>query len=126
MYKALGDFLETILPAGVLIIQSNENRVSMPPPDPGFVEMTARVQGRIMTNLDKWDPQAVAPVSIDIEQAVRLAMQLDCYGVASGDWATILSTVLRDEYAINALAGTGLVPLYTDNPMFAALVPGEE
>lgn len=126
VFTALGDFLETVLPVGVPVIQMPTNRTAMPPADPGFVGMTARMQGRIMTNLDKWNPQDVAPTTIDIEQAVQLTMQLDCYGAQSGDWATILSTVLRDEFSIDALKATPIVPLYTDEPRFAPLVDGEE
>jgi hypothetical protein len=126
VYEALGDFLETVLPAGVVVLQSTENRVPEPPASPGFVEMTARVQGRIMTNLDKWNPQDVAPTEIDIEQAIQLTVQLDCYGAASGDWAVMLSTVLRDEYSIDALRASPITPLYTNDPRFAPLVSGEE
>jgi hypothetical protein len=87
--------------------------------------MIARVQSRIMTNLDRWSPQDLDPQAIEIEQAIRLAITLNCYGSASSDWAVMLSTVLRDEYAIAPLLPI-LAPLYTDDPMFAPLVDGEE
>jgi len=125
IYTKLGNFLESVLPAGVPVIQLPVNRASMPPSDPGFVGMTARVQQRIMTNLDRWNPADVAPTELAIEQAVQLAVQLDCYGAAAGDWAVILSTVLRDEYSMPALAPI-LAPLYCDDPKFAPLVQGEE
>lgn len=131
VYTKLGNFIESLLspwgvpPLAVPVIQMPENRVSMPAPSPGFVGMTARIGDRIMTNLDRWSPEAVNPTDIEIEQAVRLSVQLDCYGVPSGDWAIILSTVLRDEFACSALAPE-LSPLYTDSPKFAALVNGEE
>ena len=124
-YQTLGDFLETVLPGGVVVIQTPQNRVSMPPAVPGFVGMTARIDGRIMTNLDQFDPNAVAPNAVDILQAVRLAIQLDCYGAASNDWAIMFSTVLRDEYGCTALSPV-LSPLYTEDPRFAVLVDGEE
>jgi len=125
VYEKLGDFLLSVLPAGVPVIQLPVNRASMPPSDPGFVGMMARLQSRIMTNLDRWNPADAAPTEIDIEQAVRLEVQLDCYGAASGDWAVILSTVLRDEYSMPSLAPI-LAPLYCDDPKFAPLVQGEE
>lgn len=125
VYETLGDFIEGIVPVGVEVIQTPQNRVPMPPSDPGFIGMTARVQERIMTNLDRWDRQAVNPAAIEIEQAVRIIVQLDCYGIASSDWAVILSTVLRDEYGCAALAPV-LSPLYCDDPKFAALISGEE
>lgn len=125
VYTKLGNFLESVLPAGVLVVQAQENRVPALPPSPGYVEMFATAQGRIMTNLDRWNPDDIAPTSIEIEQAVRLMVQLDCYGAASGDWAVILSTVLRDEFACTALAPI-LSPLYADDPRNAPLVAGEE
>lgn len=125
VYTALGAFLTSVLPAGVQVVQLPIDRVAMPPTDPGFVGMTASLQSRIMTNLDKWDLSAINPNSIDIEQAVKLAVKIDCYGADAGDWAVILSTVLRDEYGINALAPV-LAPLYTDDPRFAPLIDGEE
>lgn len=125
VYAKLGAFIETVVPVGVPVIQLPENRVAMPPANPGFVGMTARVQDRIMTNLDQWDREAEDPDSIDIQQAIRLAVQLDLYGAASGDWAVMLSTVLRDEYSMSYLAPI-LAPLYTDSPKFAPLIDGEE
>lgn len=125
VFTKLGTFIESVVPAGVPVIQLPENRVSMPAPAPGFVGMRATTQTRLMTNLDRWNPDAVNPVAIEIEQAVRLTVQLDCYGAASGDWAIILSTVLRDEYACEGLSPI-LAPLYCNDPMFAPLIDGEE
>lgn len=125
VFQALGTFIVQVLPPSVAVIQLPVNRVAMPPVSPGFVGMTAVLQSRIMTNLDKWSPSAVNPTAIDIEQAIKLSVQLDCYGATAADWAVILSTVLRDEFAVTALAPS-LVPLYTDAPRFAPLVSGEE
>jgi len=123
LYAKLGDFIESVVPVGVVVCQMPTNRTAMPPPVPGFVGMTARVQARIMTNLDSWVD--IDPTTIEIEQALRLAVTLNCYGAASSDWAVILQAVLRDEYAVGPLKPI-LSPLYTDEPMFAPLVDGEE
>lgn len=125
VYAKLGTFIESVVPVGVPVIQLPVDRASMPPAEPGFVGMRAMLQSRIMTNLDRWNPADVAPIEIAIEQAVRLTVQLDCYGALSGDWAVMLSTVLRDEYGCIALAPI-LAPLYTDDPKFAPLIDGEE
>lgn len=125
VYTKLGDFIATVVPVGVPVIQLPENRTAMPPAVPGFVGMTVRAQSRIMTNLDKWDHQALDPTAIEIEQAIRLTIQLDCYGAASAEWAAILSIVLRDEYSMSSLAPI-LAPLYTNDPRFAPLIDGEE
>lgn len=125
LYTKLGSFIETVLPAGVPVIQLPVDRASMPPPDPGFVGMRLQLQQRIMTNLDEWDATDVDPSAIDITQAVRITAQFDCYGALSGDWSVILSTVLRDEFSMEPLAPI-LAPLYCDDPRFAPLVSGEE
>lgn len=126
LFTKLGDFIEEALTvADVPVIQLPVDRAAMPPPSPGFVGMRIMGQSRIMTNLDRWNPQDVNPDAIEIEQAVRLRIQLDCYGAAAGDWAVILSTILRDEYGVSGLAPE-LAPLYVDEPRFAPLVSGEE
>jgi hypothetical protein len=124
LYTALSAFLATVLPAGVVTVQLPINRAPMPAPVPGFVGISTSMQKRIMTNLDRWDQNDPAPASIDIEQAVKFSVKLDCYGADSFDWATMLSTLLRDEYAVTALAPT-MAPLYTDDPRFMALTDGE-
>lgn len=124
IYTKLGTFLTSVLPIGVPVVQTPVDRVSMPPPSPGFVGMHAVLQSRIMTNLDQWNPADIAPTEIEIEQALKMTVQLDCYGADAGDWAVILSTVLRDEYAVTALSPT-LAPLYCDDPKFAPLVNAE-
>ncbi|OYV48595.1 MAG: hypothetical protein B7X10_02855, partial [Burkholderiales bacterium 21-58-4] len=50
--------------------------------------------------------------------------QIDCYGPLSSDWAAMLSTLLRDEYACDAMAG--VQPLSADDPKMVALVDGEQ
>lgn len=124
LYAKLGTFLESVLPAGLPVIQLPVDRVAMPPADPGFVGMTINMQARIMTNVESWDQNAADPTVLEIEQAVRTTIKMDCYGADAGNWAVILSTVLRDEYGINALAPV-LAPLYVNDPRFAPLTNAE-
>lgn len=125
IYAALGAFIVSVVPTGVAVVQLPVDRAAMPPPEPGFVGMTANLQTRIMTNLDRWNHSDPDPSAIDIEQAVKLTVKLDCYGAAAFDWAIMLSTVLRDEYGVTALAPT-LAPLYTEMPRFMPLTNAEE
>lgn len=121
-----GDFIASIVPAGLPVIQMPANRTSMPPPVPGFVGMTPRAQGRIATNFERWDQsQGGNPDSIALEQAVSVAIQCDFYGAAANDWAVMFSTVIRSEYAVRQLDPVA-APLYCDPPRFAPLVDGEE
>jgi|SRR5579859_1716266 len=107
-----------------LVIQGDPNRSAMPPAAPGFVEMLATVSGRIRTNIDRWDTTNPAPTSETIEQGTRIRIQLDCYGASAGDWAAMLSAILRDDAGCVALKPT-CQPLYTDEPMQAPLDDGE-
>lgn len=120
-----GDFTASVVPAGVPVIQMPANRVSMPPPVPGFVGMTPRVQKRLATNFERWDNLAPAPDSVQLEQSVSVAIQCDFYGAASADWAAMFATVMRSEYACRQLAPIA-APLYEDSPRMAPLVNGEE
>ncbi len=124
IFTALTTFLAAVLPVGVPTVQLPINRAPMPLPVPGFVGISTSMQKRLMTNLDTWDQSAPLPASIVIEQAVKIAVKLDCYGADAFDWANTLATLMRDEYAVTALAPT-LAPLYVDDPRYIALTDGE-
>lgn len=51
-------------------------------------------------------------------QPTKLAVQLEVHGENSADYAQIISTMFRDEYAVNFFAGINstIVPLYADDP----------
>lgn len=113
------------------VIQGLPNRASMPPSAPGFVMMQVTSTKRLRTNQDVWDLTSPNPDHLDIEQGTMLRMQLDLYGAASGDWAVILCTLLRSEYACTVLAGADpthpvVVPLYSSDPFNAPLNDSEE
>jgi hypothetical protein len=106
-----------------LVIQDAPNRSAMPPASPGFVVMQLTRQKRLRTNVDTTPPGA-NPTTQSIEQGTELTLQLDCYGASSGDWAQMLSAILRDEQGCNALEPT-CDPLYCDDPMWAPLDDSE-
>lgn len=64
---------------------------------------------------------------MNLRQSTRLEVQIDIHGPASGDNAQILSTVLRDELAIELLAQSGfdVTPLYADSPRQIPFLNGE-
>lgn len=126
----LADFIASILPSlpdpVPPVIQLQANRTSMPPPSPGFVGLTPRIQQRIATNFERWDQsEGGNPDHVDLEQSVRVAVQCDFYGARSADWAVMFSTVMRSEYGCRQLAPI-VAPLYNDDPKQAPLVNGEE
>jgi hypothetical protein len=51
-----------------------------------------------------------------IEQSTEFVMQCDMHGTNSGDNAQTISTAFRDEYGVRLFAGTGVSPLYSDDP----------
>jgi hypothetical protein len=52
----------------------------------------------------------------EIEQATEIVMQVDVHGPGSSDNAQTISTLFRDEYAVTQFDGTGITPLYADEP----------
>lgn len=107
-----------------LVIQGLPNRTAMPAASPGFVVMTPIRQQRLRTNVDTWDEVNPAPTTISHEQGTELRIQLDCYGASSGDWAAMLSTLLRDDVGCAALA-PACQPLYSEDARLAPLVDDE-
>jgi len=124
VYEALGDLVTAIVPTGVVVIQGLPNRASLPPASPGFVAMTAVLQQRLRTNVDTYDDPTPTTGTRSMEQGRKLSIQLDCYGADSGNWAAMLSTVLRSEYGCEALAEVG-APLYADDARMAPLIDSE-
>jgi hypothetical protein len=107
-----------------VVIQGIQNRSAIPVASPGFVVMTAVYQRRLRTNVDTWDTTSTHPATISAEQGTELRVQLDCYGAASGDWAAMLSTMLRDEVGCLALAPYSQ-PLFVEDAKMAPLVDSE-
>lgn len=124
LYTRLRVLIVDVVPAGVEVIQGLGNRVPMPPPSPGFVCMTATLLNPLDTPVESWDGDNPDPDAIAYQQSMAVRVQLDCYGALSGDWATMLATVLRTEYAVDLLGPT-VAPLYADNPIMAPLIDAE-
>lgn len=115
----------------VLVIQGQPNRAAMPSAAPGFVMVQTTTTKRLRTNQETWSLTNPNPDHLDVEQGTEIRMQLDLYGEASGDWAVILCTLLRSEYACTVLAGADpttpvVVPLYAGDPFNAPLADSEE
>jgi hypothetical protein len=121
-----------------LVIQGLPNRTAMPLASPGFATMQITWGKRLNTNIDTWDVTAPAdpddppPTTSNSETHWMVRVQLDFYGSTSGDWATVLAGLWRDEYVCEALAGVGGLaaptcqPLYHDEPLLAPLEDDEK
>lgn len=114
-----------IVPVGTPVIRGPINRAAQPAVD--HVVFTVVARRRIRTNVETdVDPYpAPDPGTVKIEAGMMLNVQVDFYGGLSGDWAAILSTVWRSEYAVNHLA-PDCAPLYADDGRMVPLTTGEE
>lgn len=129
LVKALVVTVTGLAPA--LVIRGLPNRAAMPPASPGFVSMQLTRGKQLRTPEVTWDSLAVAPTELEIEQGTELRLQLDMYGAASGDWAVVMQTLLRDETGCVALAGPDyqnpiLQPLYASDAHLAPLDDSED
>lgn len=122
IHTALRTFLLSILPAGIEVVQGQDNQVSMPVGD--FVVMTDVRKIRLSTNIDSYDDIGSNPGSKLIETHINHMIQLDFYGQQSGDWAAMVQSLFRDSYAVDALP-QNIVPLYADDPVQMPLISGE-
>ena len=110
---ALRAFLVSILPSFVEVVAGQDNRVPEPI-GPDFVVFWPIRRRRIETNVDS-QPDADTKTAL---QPTEVTFQLDVHGPESADHAQIISTLFRDEYAVNAFAASGIdvAPLHADDP----------
>ena len=107
----LRTFILSIVPAGVEVIQGQVNRVPEPLGD-DFIVMTPVNRNRLSTNVGSWDRTGPDPTEITAAYNTEFMCQLDLHGPNASDYGSTLSTLFRDEYACDLMAGTGVQPLY--------------
>ncbi len=114
-----------IVPTGTPVIRGPINRAAQPAAD--HVIITPTVRRRLRTNVETdVDPYpSPGDGSVQIEAGMQLNVQMDFYGANGGDWAAILSTIWRSEYACDQLAPE-CAPLYADEGRMIPLTTGEE
>jgi hypothetical protein len=113
-------FLLGIVPAGTIVLKGPVNRAAQPPVD--HIVVTPTYRKRLRTNQYTDDPIADTTA---LEEGVQLDVQVDCYGgTLAPDWAAMIETVWKSEYACSAL--TTCQPLYADDARQIPLVTGEE
>lgn len=63
-----------------------------------------------------------------LEQGAEVTVQLDFHAAdnTAGDLAQIVSTTFRDAYASEQMAGSGVSPLYADDPHYMPFVNAEQ
>ncbi|WP_196493299.1 LIC_12616 family protein [Burkholderia territorii] len=127
-FQALRSFLIAILPDGTEVVKNQGNRVPEPTSD-DFVRMTPLFRDRIETNVTTYrDGYPSGPSVKDVLQPTKFTVQLDVHGPASGDNAQLITTLFRDEYAVDqfAAAAPGLAPLYSSEARQIPFTNGEQ
>lgn len=111
---ALRGFLIGALPAGIEVIRAEINRV--PEPQAGdFVVMTPTLRKRLATNIDTYsDPFPTSGGTQTAALITEVTVQVDVHGPNSADNIQIITTMFRDQYAVDALSASGfaVAPLY--------------
>lgn len=116
----LRTFLLAVVAEGVEVLQGNDNRVPMPLGE--FVVMGPPRATNMSAPKVSYDAERGEQV---ITQPMRYSVQLDCYGPGSAATATMISTLLRTEYAVDMLSPV-VAPLYASDPQEMPLVNGEQ
>jgi len=122
---ALGNFIVNVTglaPANV--IRGIDNLVPMPQASPGFIAMTGLFQIPQSTNVDSWDETSSDPTELSVARTTRFDVQVDCYGVQSPAWASMLTTLFRDDYGCQQLA-PNCQPLYCEDARMMPLDSAE-
>lgn len=108
---------------GCEVVRGLGNGVPMPA-NP-FIAMTELFQVRLATNVVTYVDTGGTGGTRHVMAPTQYTIQIDCYGPNSSDWATTLTTLLRDPYGVAALA-PNVAPLHADDPKMIPLVDGEE
>ena len=119
LFKALGDFISSIVDCQV--IRAQVNRTAMPPGD--FVSMTQSSSAPLSTNIDSNTSNTKS-----VKAPTRWGAQIDCYGAQACDRAKAITALLRDDYACQQFAASGydIQPLYASDAQQMPLITGEQ
>lgn len=121
VFTALRTFILGVISCEV--VQGLGNGV--PPPKDPFIALTALYWKRLSTNIKTYDDPTPTTGAQFFESHVMYVIQVDCYGPKSSDWATIICTLLRDEYAVDVMA-PNVTPLHADDAKQLPVVDGEK
>lgn len=115
-------FVLAVVPTGVPVVKGITNRVPIPQPSPGFVVITPLYQERLSWNVNTYSASPF-PTTQQEMQPVRMDLQIDLYGTDAGSWAAMLTTLWRDDFAVNLMQYS--YPLYMDEGRMMPLVNAE-
>ncbi|RYY79933.1 MAG: hypothetical protein EOO69_04510 [Moraxellaceae bacterium] len=114
---ALRGFILSVIP-DIEVVKGLDNGVA--PPKGQYILLTPLFACRLATNTTNY-----LQTHQVITQPQKYAMQIDCYGEKSSDHASLLTTLLRDEYACSQFP-ENIQPLYADDPKLMPFVNAEQ
>lgn len=127
VFTALRTFLVGVVSDGTEVVQGQANRVPMPQGADFIVMTPIRFEQMAQTVHALTIPAGANGLGTDeISRSTGIHLQLDVYGPASAENAGVITTLLRDSYGAEALAPSGLSPLYAEDPFQLPLVAGEQ
>lgn len=118
----LGDFIASVLPSGIQIVQGQDNGVPLPTSG-DFVVMTPARREQLSQTAHSYDPVAG---TLAISRSTSLHFQLDVYGPNASDNAQVITTLFRDDFGFQFFKPRGLAPLYCDDGQQMPLVSAEK
>lgn len=118
VFTVLRAFILTIVSCEV--IRTPVNRAAMPVGP--FIALSPTSNVPLSTNVSTF-----TLTTQQIKRPSQFTIQVDFYGVGSGDWATAISTLLRNSYACDQFSASGfdIQPLYAGDAHQLPLVNGE-
>lgn len=121
IYKSVGQWLQSILPTGMRVVQGQQNR-NAPPRDP-FAVMTIIGRERIATNGWAYDGEATRTLT----EQVQVTMQINLFGPASSNQMQAVTLFWRDFQAVDFFKGLGvpISPLFTSTTRQLGFETGE-
>ena len=124
VFTCLGLFLQDILPAGVDVVQGQDNRVPAPAA-PDYVVMWSSSRARLSTNHVVYDRDAETKTST---APTKVTMQVDVHGPKCADNTQIFTTLFRDSYAADFFRnlGKGVAPLSCDDGQQLPFLNGQK
>ncbi|VVE82844.1 phage neck terminator protein [Pandoraea sputorum] len=128
---AVRSFLLGVVPNGVEVVQGYDNRLPAPT-GPNYVQFWMVGNTRLSTNWNEYvgntqplpDPQ---DGKMQARMGTEARVQIDFYGPAAQEYADMVATLWRDDYACQAFATINpeIQPLHVDDAKNMPIVDGE-
>lgn len=121
IYKAVGRWLQSILPSGMAVVQGQQNRNA--PPRAPFAVMVIIGRERIATNGWTYDGASARTVT----EQVQVTMQINLFGPASSNQMQVVTALWRDMQAVDFFRSLGvpIAPLTTSTTRQLGFETGE-